>query len=79
MLFRSLWVVLTFIAGSFLRVLTWGVAPCPPGGVGAVEAIRPAAGTYFAIVCAPTLFVASSIIFAAVLRAIPGFFTISLS
>ena len=62
-------VLLTLISGTLLTVLTLAVAPFLPGWLGAEEAIRPAAGTYFAIVCAPTLFVASSIIFAAVLRA----------
>lgn len=63
-------VLLTLIIGVILTVLTLVVSPFLPGWLGAREDIYQDAAFYFAIVCAPMLFRAASIIFAAVLRAV---------
>ncbi len=62
-------VLLTLVSGVVLTVLTLAAAPFLPGWLGAEEIIYRDAAVYFAVVCTPTLFVSSSIIFAAVLRA----------
>lgn len=62
-------VLLTLSSGGILTVLTLAAAPFLPGWLGAEASIYRDAGVYFGVVCAPTLFVSSSIIFAAVLRA----------
>lgn len=63
-------VLLTLIAGISLTVLTLAISPFLPGWLGAREDIYQDTARYFAIVCAPMLFRAASIIFAAVLRAV---------
>lgn len=62
--------LLTLIVGIALTVVTLAVSPFLPGWLGAKEGIYQDAARYFAIVCAPMLFRAASIIFAAVLRAV---------
>ena len=61
-------VLLTLISGFLLTVLTLAVSAPLPRWLGADPDIRRDAFLYFAIVCAPMLFRASSIIFAAALR-----------
>lgn len=62
-------VLLILILGCGLGVLTLSISPFLPGWLGADPEIRHDAGVYFAIVCSPMLFRASSIIFGSVLRA----------
>ena len=55
--------------GAALGVATLAISPFLPAWLGAEPEIRRDAAVYFAIVCAPMLFRASSIIFGSVLRA----------
>ena len=63
-------VIFTLIMGAALTVLTLAASPFLPGWLGAKEDIYRDAALYFAIICAPMLFRAASILFAAVLRAV---------
>lgn len=60
---------LTVALGAALGVATLALSPFLPAWLGAEPEIRRDAAVYFAIVCAPMLFRASSIIFGSVLRA----------
>ncbi len=61
--------IFVLILGAAVAALTLSISPFLPKWLGAAEEIQKSASTYFAIVCMPMLFRASSIIFAAVLRA----------
>lgn len=62
-------VLLILVLGCGLGVLTLSISPFLPVWLGADTEIRQDASLYFAIVCSPMLFRASSIIFGSVLRA----------
>lgn len=62
-------VVLTLVMGAAMTVLTLAASPFLPGWLGAEEDVYRDAALYFGVICAPMLFRAASIIFAAVLRA----------
>lgn len=57
-------------AGAVLTALTLSVSPFLPTWLGAEEGIREDASTYFAIICAPMLFRAVTIILGAALRGV---------
>lgn len=61
--------IITFILGLLLTVITLSISPFLPGWLGAAPEIRRDASIYFAIICLPMLFRTASIVFAAVLRA----------
>ncbi len=62
-------VLLTLVLGLGVGAVTLGISPFLPGWLGGAEEIRRDASIYFAIVCMPMVFRASSIIFGSVLRA----------
>lgn len=62
-------VLITAVLGLALGAVTLSISPFLPGWLGAAPEIRKDASVYFAIICAPMLFRASSIIFGSVLRA----------
>lgn len=57
------------ILGTLVGLVTVGVSPYLPGWLNASEEIDAEAGRYFAIVCLPMVFRASTIIFGSALRA----------
>ncbi len=63
-------VYLILFLGCILGVLTLSISPFLPGWLGADPEIQKDAAVYFAIVCSPMVFRASSILFASVLRAV---------
>lgn len=62
--------LIVWALGIGLGAVTLAISPFLPGWLGADTAIRHDASLYFAIVCAPMLFRASSIVFGSVLRAV---------
>lgn len=62
-------VIITVVLGVFLGVITLSISPFLPGWLGGAPEIQKDASIYFAIVCAPMIFRASSIVFGSVLRA----------
>ncbi len=62
-------VLITAALGVALGAVTLSISPFLPGWLGAAPEIQKDASVYFAIVCAPMLFRASSIVFGSVLRA----------
>lgn len=62
-------VLLTLALGVILGLVTLSISPFLPRWLGAAPEIRRDASLYFAIICAPMLFRASSIVFGAALRA----------
>ena len=62
-------VLLVLILGLFLMAVTLAVSPALPRWLGGAQEIRHDASVYFAIICAPMLFRAASIILGSALRA----------
>ena len=62
-------VLITLVLGISIGIVTLIISPFLPGWLGAEQEIQRDASIYFAIVCAPMLFRASSIVFGSVLRA----------
>ena len=62
-------VLITVVLGLVLGAITLAISPFLPGWLGAAQEIQRDASLYFAIICAPMIFRASSIIFGSVLRA----------
>jgi putative MATE family efflux protein len=62
-------IIITFILGVILTVITLAVSPFLPKWLGAEPEIQREASLFFGIICIPMIFRASTIIFGAVLRA----------
>lgn len=62
-------IIITLVLGISINIITLSVSPFLPKWLGGAPEIQRDASIYFAIVCLPMLFRASTIIFGAVLRA----------
>lgn len=61
-------IIITFVLGIILSIITLGVSPFLPKWLGAAPEIQKDASIYFAIICMPMIFRVSTIVFGAVLR-----------
>lgn len=61
-------IIITFILGTVMGILTLSVSPFLPSWLGAAPEIQKDASIYFGIICIPMLFRVAAIIFGSVLR-----------